>query len=241
MLDRPAVLTLRLVIGLHSIGSGREDRDCGHTAGGRGRRHVRDGEVGDRPGRDGPRAAAVRRRGRRAPLPGAPGAADALHLATGRAGDRRRLRSGEPPGRGAQRDRSACGPAGPGPRRLGIAQRARPGHRRERLGNPDAPAPRRGAAPHDRGAPAAGDRPPPRLLVGARAIRRLRRSGGARDGVPTRPAVGPARQHQQPRRRPAARAARTFARRSSRTCSTSTVPARVERPPFVGGCAPSSG
>ena len=30
---------------------------------------------------------------------------------------------------------------------------------------------RRGPAPHDRGAPAAGDRPSPRLLVGARAIR----------------------------------------------------------------------
>ena len=65
-----------------------------------------------RPGRDGPRAAPVRRRGRRAALPGSPGAADALHLAAGRAGDRRRLRSGERSGRGAQRDRPAGGPAG---------------------------------------------------------------------------------------------------------------------------------
>ena len=44
----------------------------------------------------------MRRRGRRAALPGAAGAADALHLAAGRARDRRRLRSGQRPERGAR-------------------------------------------------------------------------------------------------------------------------------------------
>ena len=45
---------------------------------------------------------------------------------------------------------------------------------------------------------AADHRPSPRLLVGARAVRHLRRARGARGGVPARPAVGEARDHQQP-------------------------------------------
>ena len=48
---------------------------------------------------------------------------------------------------------------------------ARAAHRRERLGDSDAPATGRRAAPHGRGERDPDHRPPPRLLVGARPVR----------------------------------------------------------------------
>ncbi len=77
---------------------------------------------------------------------------------------------------------------------------ARHARRRERMGHPDAAPARARAAPARRGDRAGRDRPPPRLLVGARALRDPRRAGPDRGRVSSRPAERPSREHQLARR-----------------------------------------
>ena len=197
--------------------------------------------MGDRPRRNGPRAAPLRRRGRRAPLPGAPGAADAFHLATGRARDRLGLRSGQRSRCGSQRDRSARRPAGPGAQRLGGASTSwtcsssrTPGRSRctSRWESPcgawwRSAGCRRSATTTTTGG-SASDSP-------AASCRRCWR-------WPFRPTChgcGTSASTASPPASCASGAA--SAQPSSRTSSTSIVHVRVEPPPSVGGCEPSSG
>ena len=173
-----------------AVAIGRDaDRDRRHAAGRRRRRHLRGRQVGDGARRSmghdvrlcAGEVDALRYQARLVP-------ADALHLPAGGARHRRRVRPGQRPGRRAARDRPAGRPAAAGPRATGSGVTGSSADRRERLGDPDAPAARRRAAPPGRGDAAADHRPPPRLLVGARALRELRRARDARGGLPARPA-----------------------------------------------------
>ena len=207
----------------HPIGSGREDRDRGNAAGRRRRRHLRGGQVGD---------GVLDEMGHELRL--CAGEVDALRYqarlvppmhftwppaarVTAAAFDP----DSDPDAVRAEIDRLADLLAARA-RRLGRRRtQLDAAGRRERVGHPDAPAPRRRAAPHRGGARAAGHRPPPRLLVGARAVRAAA-SCPRCSRRPSRPTCRRCGTSASTAWRPASCAsAAASSRRSSRTCSTS--------------------